>query len=64
MDPNKISLDNLNKSFEYEKIVRDIDSISDIDELKNITKSYVKLYMKQQEVLSELSWPNPAQDKN
>lgn len=64
MDPNKITLENLNKSFEYEKIARDIDSISDIDELKNLAKSYSKLYLKQQEVLSELSWPNPAQDKN
>ena len=64
MNPNNIELTNLNKCFEYEKVARDIDSISDIDELKNITKSYVKLYMKQQEVLSELSWPNPAQDKN
>jgi len=64
MDPNKIELTNLNKSFEYEKVARDIDSISDIDELKNIAKAYVKLFLKQEEVLSELSWPNPAQDRN
>lgn len=64
MNPNQINLDNLNKSFEYEKIARDIDSISDIDEIKNIAKSYVKLYLKQEEVLSELKWHNPAQDKN
>jgi hypothetical protein len=64
MNPNKVELSNLNKSFEYEKIARDIDSISDIDELKNLAKSYIKLYLKQQEVLSELKWPNPAQDKN
>ena len=64
MNPNKIELTNLNKSFEYEKVARDIDSISDIDELRNIAKSYIKLFLKQEEVLSELSWPNPAQDKN
>ena len=64
MNPNKVELTNLNKSFEYEKVARDIDSISDIDELKNIAKSYVKLFLKQEEVLSELSWPNPAQDRN
>ena len=64
MDPNKIELENLNKSFEYERIARDIDSISDISELRNLAKSYSKLYLKQQEVLLELSWPNPAQDKN
>lgn len=54
MNPNSIELTNLNKSFEYEKVARDIDSISDIDELKNIAKSFVKLYLKQEEVLSEL----------
>lgn len=64
MNPNKIELTNLNKSFEYEKVARDIDSISDIDELRNIAKSYIKLFLKQEEVLSELSWHNPAQDRN
>lgn len=64
MDPSKVQLENLNKSFEYEKIARDIDSISDIDELRNLSKSYIKLYLKQQEVLSELKWLNPVQDKN
>jgi len=64
MDPNSIQLTNLNKSFEYERIARDIDSIINIDELKNFAKSFAKLYLKQQEVLLELKWPNPAQDKN
>ena len=64
MDPNNIQLTNLNKSFEYERIARDIDSIINIDELKNLAKSFAKLYFKQQEVLLELKWPNPAQDKN
>jgi hypothetical protein len=40
--------------FEYEKISREIDSISDIEQIKNIAKSYVKLYFKQQEVIAEL----------
>jgi hypothetical protein len=64
MDPNNIQLTNLNKSFEYERIARGIDSIIDIDELKNFAKSFAKLYLKQQEVLLELKWPNPVQDKN
>ena len=54
MDPDKIELDSISKLFEYEKISRDIDSIDDIDELKKFTKAYVKLYMKQQEVILEL----------
>lgn len=54
MSPNDIELDNITKLFEYEKIARDIDSIVDIDILKNLAKSYVKLYFKQQEVISNL----------
>lgn len=64
MDPNSIILDNLNKMFEYEKLARDIDSIDNIDSLKHITKCYIKLYLKQQEVVSQLKWHNHPQDKN
>jgi hypothetical protein len=55
MKPNNITLDNISKSFEYEKLSRDIDSISDIEEIKNIAKCYVKLYLKQQEVVLDIS---------
>ena len=44
----------MNKSFEYEKLSRDIDNIDDIVSLKNLAKSYIKLYLYQQEVLSNL----------
>jgi hypothetical protein len=54
MDPNDIVLEDLNKSFEYVKACKEIDDIDDIDELKNISKAYMKLYMKQQEVLSTM----------
>lgn len=54
MDPDKIQLDNLSKSFEYFKYCSEIDSIDSIEELKNIAKSYFKLYLKQQELLLEL----------
>ena len=53
MDPDKITLDDLNKSFEYEKLARDIDSIDDCIVLRNYAKSYIKLYLKQQEVISK-----------
>lgn len=52
MDPDKINLENLSKSFEYYKAATEIDSIDCIDTLRNIAKSYVKLYFKQQEVIS------------
>lgn len=54
MDPDSISLENLSKSFEYFKYAGEIDSIEDISELRNIAKCYYKLYLKQQEVISNL----------
>lgn len=54
MNPDKIILEDFNKMFEYEKISRDIDSIDDIEILKKLSKSYAKLYLKQQEVISKL----------
>jgi hypothetical protein len=54
MDPDKIQLENLSKNFEYVKASMEIDSIDDLENLRNISKSYMKLYLKQQEVLSEM----------
>ena len=54
MDPDKISLESISKMFEYEKLSRDIDSIDDIEILRSFTKSYIKLYLKQQEVILNL----------
>ena len=54
MNPDDIKLENVNKMFEYEKLSRDIDSVDDIEIIKNYAKSYIKLYLKQQEVVSKL----------
>jgi hypothetical protein len=54
MNPNNIILEDMNKLFEYEKLSRDIDNIDDINLIKNFAKSYIKLYLKQQEVVSKL----------
>lgn len=55
MNPNEIELENLNKSFEYFKYSSEIDLITDVEQLKNIAKCYYKLYLKQQEVISNFS---------
>ena len=55
MDPNKIELKNLSKSFEYIKIATDIDGCDDRDMLREIAKSFAKLYYKQQETLSVIN---------
>ena len=54
MDPNEIMLESIGKMFEYEKISREIDSCEDLNLLKNIAKSYVKLHLAQQEVILTL----------
>lgn len=59
MDSSKISLNDLTKSFEYTKACIEIDQIDDIDTLREAVKSYMKLYLKQQEVLSDLFKSNP-----
>jgi hypothetical protein len=54
MDPSKINLESFSKLFEYEKLAREIDNCDDIERLKNVAKSYVKLYFAQQETLLTL----------
>ena len=54
MNPDDIQLQNLNKSFEYTKLAKEIDSCDDRQILKDIAKSYAKLYLKQQEVVGRL----------
>nr|BAR31898.1 hypothetical protein [uncultured Mediterranean phage uvMED] len=54
MDPNEIELNNLSKSFAYQKIATEIDSCDDRDMLKNIAKSFCKLYYKQQETMQTI----------
>lgn len=53
MKPEEISLESIDKLFEYEKQVRFIDSL-DSDDLRRFAKLYCKLYLRQQEVISIL----------
>lgn len=55
MDPNEIKLDLLTKQFEYQKLSNAIDECNSLEELRSFAKLYVKLYFKQQEVLSLVS---------
>jgi len=61
MDPDEIKLESIDKMFEYEKHSRVIDELS-FNELKKFSKSYCKLYLKQQEVLVTLG-PTPDINK-
>lgn len=53
MNPNNIELDTIDKMFEFEKHSRIIDELN-LEELKNFSKLYCKLYLKQQEVITSL----------
>ena len=59
MNPDTIELSNLTKSFEYVKFSNQIDSINDIEDLRNLVKCYFKLYLKQQEIVSDWSVSKP-----
>lgn len=59
MDPDKIELENLSKSFEYFKVAAEIDNLDNLDDIKNIAKCYYKLYLKQQEVVAQLITSKP-----
>lgn len=48
-----IKLNDLSKSFEFECICRELDNL-DAESAKNYCKLFVKLYLLQQEVLSNL----------
>ena len=54
MDPDNIELETITRLFSYEKQCREIDECRDIDELKSMLKTSIKLYLKQQEVVSKL----------
>jgi len=56
MNPDDIQIDSMGKQFAYEKTAREIETINDIDEAKNVAKSFAKLYYKQQEVVGKLGF--------
>ncbi len=59
MDPDKIELENLSKSFEFYKFCSELDEVENIETLRNIAKCYYKLYLKQQEVVAQLITSKP-----
>jgi putative heme degradation protein len=59
MNPDSIELSNLTKSFEYAKFSNQVDNIDNMNDLKTLVKCYFKLYLKQQEIISEWSVSKP-----
>jgi len=54
MDPSDIQLESTAKMFEYEKLSREIENCDDVDALKQLARSFVKLYLKHQEVAANV----------
>ena len=59
MNPDDIQLTSIAKSFEYEKLAQEVDTIDDIKVVKEMLKSYIKLYLKQKETFSSIAMMNP-----
>lgn len=55
MNPDDLELETISKLFEYEKISRELDACTNIDLMRNLCKCYVKLYMKQEEVIANMA---------
>ena len=53
MDPSDIQLESTAKMFEYEKLSREIENCDNIGELKQMTRAFIKLYLKHQEVAAQ-----------
>jgi len=61
MDFSDIKLDNLEKTFEFEKICRTIDELSEYD-AKMMAKCYCKLYYKQQEMVASFGMKSLSEE--
>ena len=55
LDPSKIELTSLAKSFEYERIARELDECDDTEELRDAAKCFLKLYMKTTESYTDFA---------
>ena len=55
MTPDDISLKSVSKQFEYEKMCRELDSCTNIDLMRNLCKSYIKLYLATQEFTESIT---------
>lgn len=55
MNHEEINLESISKLFEFEKISRELESCSDVEQLRNICKCYVKLYFSLEEMMQNLN---------
>ena len=54
MKPEEIVQSTTTRQFHYETLSREIEGCNDVNELKEQLRSWIKLYMKQQETLGSM----------
>ncbi len=54
MSHEEIKLATPTRMFTFEQLSRDIDKIDDVGVLRDMAKSHIKLYLKQQEVVATM----------
>ena len=62
-DPAEIVLQSTAKMFEYEKLSRQIEECDNIDELRDMARCWIKLYMKQQETMRVIGLTSMDDDR-
>jgi hypothetical protein len=55
IDHREITLDSMSKLFDFERISREIDSVDDTETLRDISKGFVKLLLKKEELMSSMN---------
>jgi hypothetical protein len=54
MNPDSIQLETTSKLFEYEKLSREIEKCEDLDTMKVMSRCFLKLYLRHQEVTTQI----------
>ncbi len=53
-DPDTIELTSPSKQFQYSNIMKKISKIDDVDQLRQMLLLYIRLYMRHEELVSDL----------
>ncbi len=51
----EIELTSTSRMFQFERLSRDLDTCDDPEVLRNLLKTYIKLYLKQQETVASMA---------
>ena len=55
IDPSTIRLETPSKKFQYQNMDKHLEKIDDVETLKNILRSYIRMHMRHEELTHDLS---------